>query len=349
MKKKNIINLIKYYAEDNDAGFRNEAYQIAHDFDASGDYQLAEYIMALLSDSNTFVPQMEEHDSPFFEKIEKSSELLVLPEIIMQDLTGVANAILHNVGINKFLFEGEPGTGKTEAVKQLAGALNREVYMVDFTAVVDSKLGETQKNITRLFKEINSFAHPEKVIVLFDEIDAIALDRTNSNDLREMGRATSTLLKNLDYMNNRIVLIATTNLFKHFDKALVRRFDSVVNFNRYSSDELVEVAEALMDNYIKQFKITSRDKRLFRKIITLMNPIPYPGDLKNLIRTSIAFSNPKDGFDYFRRLYTNAIGSIPNDLADLQKQGFTIREIEILTGVSKSSVSRELKGINEDE
>ena len=104
-----------------------------------------------------------------------------------------------------------------------------------------------------------------------------------------------------------------------------------------------------MDNYIKQFKITSRDKRLFRKIITLMNPIPYPGDLKNLIRTSIAFSNPKDGFDYFRRLYINAIGSIPNDLADLQKQGFTIREIEILTGVSKSSVSRELKGINEDE
>ena len=47
MKKKNVINLVKYYAEKNDAGFRNEAYEIARDFDSAGDYQLAEYIMSL--------------------------------------------------------------------------------------------------------------------------------------------------------------------------------------------------------------------------------------------------------------------------------------------------------------
>lgn len=56
MKKKNVISLIKYYAEKNDAGFRNEAYEIAKAFDASGDYQLSEYIMSLLSNVNTFVP-----------------------------------------------------------------------------------------------------------------------------------------------------------------------------------------------------------------------------------------------------------------------------------------------------
>ena len=49
MKKKNVINLIKYYAENNDSGFRSEAYEIAKDFDQIGDYQLAEYIMALMS------------------------------------------------------------------------------------------------------------------------------------------------------------------------------------------------------------------------------------------------------------------------------------------------------------
>ena len=69
MKKKNVISLIKYYTEKNDAGFRNEAYEIAKEFDASGDYQLSEYIMSLLSDVNTFVPQMSENASPFFEKI----------------------------------------------------------------------------------------------------------------------------------------------------------------------------------------------------------------------------------------------------------------------------------------
>ena len=48
MKKNNVISLIKYYVEKNDAGFRNEAYEIAREFDASGDYQLSEYIMSLL-------------------------------------------------------------------------------------------------------------------------------------------------------------------------------------------------------------------------------------------------------------------------------------------------------------
>ena len=70
MKKKNVINLIKYYAENNDAAFRSEAYEIAKDFDASGDYQLAEYIMALMSNANTFVPQMNENESALFEKVE---------------------------------------------------------------------------------------------------------------------------------------------------------------------------------------------------------------------------------------------------------------------------------------
>ncbi len=64
----------------------------------------------------------------------------------------------------------------------------------------------------------------KKVIVLFDEIDAVALDRTNANDLREMGRVTSSLLKNLDRMDERIVLVATTNLFEHFDKSTDKTF-----------------------------------------------------------------------------------------------------------------------------
>ena len=57
MKKKSVISLIKYYTEKNDVGFRSEAYEIAKDFDASGDYQLAEYIMSLLSNANTAVIQ----------------------------------------------------------------------------------------------------------------------------------------------------------------------------------------------------------------------------------------------------------------------------------------------------
>ena len=83
--------------------------------------------------------------------------------------------------------------------------------------------------------------------------------------------------------------------------------------------------------------------RLFKKIISLFETIPYPGDLKNLIKTSLAFSKPNDEYDYLRRLYTSVTNNKNKELKILQNQGFTIREIEILTGISKSQVSRELK------
>ena len=255
----------------------------------------------------------------------------------------IVHAATHNAGINKFLFQGAPGTGKTEAVKQLARILKRDIYMVDFAAVIDSKLGQTQKNIAELFREINHFVHPERVLVLFDEIDAVALDRTNENDLREMGRAASAMLKGLDYMNDKVVLIATTNLFSHFDKAILRRFDSAIDFNRYSQEDLLTVAEELLNHFLRKFRLANKDIRLFRKIMALLQPIPFPGDLKNLIRTAVAFSDPEDGTDYLRRLYYMVTQEKAEDLKKLQKQHFTLREIEILTKKPKSTVARELK------
>jgi Fic family protein len=71
--------------------------------------------------------------------------------------------------------------------------------------------------------------------------------------------------------------------------------------------------------------------------------VPYPGDLKNIIKTAVVFSNAEDRFDYFRRLYLTVCGEMPVDAKKLQEKGFTVREIEILTGISKSSVARELK------
>jgi len=343
MKKINVLNLIKYYSEGNDTAFRSEAYDIARDFDKSGDHELAEYVMALLSNTNTFTPQSNETNSPFFEKIDVSNFSLPLPEKIKNDVLGIVNAIGHNIGVNKFLFEGVPGSGKTETVKQIARILNRELYMVRFDIIVDSKLGQTSKNITSAFMEINKLLHPENAIILFDEIDAIALDRLNSNDLREMGRATSTLLKELDNLNERVVLIATTNLFKSFDKALIRRFDAVINFDRYTKEDLVDVAESILNDYLERFDSAAKDIRLFRKIIFLMKEKIFPGDLKNLIKTSLAFSNPKNEYDYLIRLYEGITNSkIDGDIKKLQNEGFTIREIERLTGISKSQVSRGL-------
>ncbi len=342
MRKKNILNLIKYYAEHNDAGFRNEAYIIAKLFDQAGDSQLAEYIMALLSGANTFVPQSNEYQSSFFNKVSLAGDSLPLPTSIMNDIIGVINSIRHHAGFNKFLFEGDPGTGKTETVKQIARILNRDLYSVDFDSVIDSKLGQTSKNIASVFQEIRALPNPEKAIIMFDEIDAIALDRINSNDLREMGRVTSSVLKGLDGLDGSIVLIATTNLFAQFDKALTRRFDAIINFNRYSKNELLDIAESILNDLLIQFKFAGRNMRLFRKIISTMDKIPYPGELKNIIKTSVAFSDPTNEYAYLKKLYETVSGS--SDIKTLQNQGFSVREIEILTSISKSQVARELQG-----
>ncbi|MBC2172951.1 ATP-binding protein [Listeria booriae] len=347
MKKQNILNLIKYHVERNENAFRNEAINIARYFDSIGDDQLAEYIMGLIAESNLYVPQASDFESDFLKSVEiNDSTPLSLPLEIANDIKGIINAVNHKIGINKFLFEGLPGSGKTEAAKQVARLLNRTLYYIDFDNLVDSKLGETNKNIAKVFSEINKIPYPEKTVILFDEIDVIALDRVNSNDVREMGRVTSAILRELDRLtdlNKEIVIIATTNLYKNFDKALSRRFDAIINFNRYTKDDLIEVAEFYFSSYVKNFKGISKDTRLFRKILKVSKKLPYPGELKNIIKTSLAFSDVDNSYDYLRRLYNNLAGNLEQSSTDqLYTQGFTVREIEILTGESKSSVSRKL-------
>ena len=221
MKKQNVLNLIKYHVEKNENSFRNEAISIARYFDSIGDDQLAEYIMSLIAEANLYTPQSSDFESEFLKQVDlRATEPLNLPIEISEDIKGIINAVNHNIGINKFLFEGLPGSGKTEAAKHIARLLDRVLFYVDFDNLIDSKLGQTNKNISSVFNEINLLPHSNKIVILFDEIDVIALDRVNSNDVREMGRVTSTILRELDRLtdlNKEIVIIATTNLFKNFD------------------------------------------------------------------------------------------------------------------------------------
>ena len=89
---------------------------------------------------------------------------------------------------------------------------------------------------------------------------------------------------------------------------------------------------------MKQFKNVARDLKLFKKIIYSSNAIPNPGDLRNMIRTSLAFSDPTDPHDYQKRLLRSLHNGKNLSISKLSKLG----EIEILTGISKSRVSREL-------
>lgn len=353
MKKRDVVALIRYHAEHNELGFKVAAYTVANCFEEMGDHELAHYVMSLVTDPNSFVPQFVPQSGSnditdtienikYIQKISTSEDQpILLPKVITDDITGVCNAIKRDPGICKFLFQGKPGTGKTEAVKQLGRMLKKDVYSVDFTQIIDSKLGLTSKNLSELFKEITAINSYNKCIILFDEIDALALDRTNSNDLREMGRVTSTLLKYLDSLPKDIVIIATTNLYEHFDKALTRRFDAVINFDRYTQSDLLEIGESILNRYLDKVKICKKNSRLFKKIMTSFKKIPFPGELSNIIKTSVAFSDPHDPEDYLRRLYHTVTDNADYDLKKLKALKFTLREIYVLTDKSKSAENRD--------
>ena len=187
---------------------------------------------------------------------------LILPDAIEQDVIGITRAISNKAGLSKFLFWGKPGTGKTESAYQIARILGRDILSVDFEQLVDSRLGETAKNVAKLFDEINHLQYG-KVIIVFDEIDSLVLDRVNGNDLREMGRVASVFLRELEALNENIMLIATTNLFENLDKAIIRRFDATISFNRYNKEELVEIADSMLTASLKKASNSRKDIRLF--------------------------------------------------------------------------------------
>ena len=158
-----------------------------------------------------------------------------------------------------------------------------------------------------------------------------------------MGRVTSVFLKQLDALNEKIIIIATTNLYESLDKALVRRFDSTVSFDRYTKEDLIEIADSLLTINLKNSVNSRQDMRLFNKILRNLDTIPYPGDMKQIIRTSIAFSDESNEYDYLRKIYYALNDNKEPDIQELKDLGYTTREIEILTRIPKSSVSRKLK------
>ena len=345
MKKQNLVNLIRYHVEKNDEAFITEVAEIAKDFDANDDSSTAQYLMELVSNTNYYVPQTSYRNLKYLTKMEYSSKPLLLPNALEEDVVGISKTINKKLGLSKFLFYGAPGSGKTESAYQIARMLNRDILSISFEQLIDSRLGETAKNVVKLFDEINHLPY-NRAIILFDEIDSLVLDRMNSNDLREMGRVTSVFLKELERLNEHIVIIGTTNLIDKFDKALLRRFDAIISFDRYSKEDLIEIADSMLRATLRNVKSAKINMRLFNKILGNMEKIPYPGDLKQIIKTAIAFCDDSSEYDYLRKMYINLYGlSGAIDIQDLSTQGYTTREIEILSKIPKSSVSRKLRDI----
>lgn len=138
---------------------------------------------------------------------------------------GFANKLPYGRGLS-VLFSGNPGTGKTMAAQVMANDLGLELYKIDLSGVVSKYIGETEKNLSRVFAE----AQASNAILFFDEADALFGKRTGVSDAhdRYANIEVSYLLQKMEEYDGIVIL--ATNLRNNIDEAFVRRIRFILEF-----------------------------------------------------------------------------------------------------------------------
>ncbi|OPY74871.1 MAG: ATP-dependent zinc metalloprotease FtsH [Syntrophorhabdus sp. PtaU1.Bin153] len=166
---------------------------------------------------------------------------LVLPDDRLQQLKEICNQLKHRYrvfgewGFGKklshgkglsVLFSGPPGTGKTMAAQVIAHDLQLDLYKIDLSGIVSKYIGETEKNLARVFQE----AQTSNAILFFDEADALFGKRTEVSDAhdRYANIETSYLLQKMEEYEGMVIL--ATNLRTNMDEAFTRRIRFIVEF-----------------------------------------------------------------------------------------------------------------------
>jgi hypothetical protein len=137
----------------------------------------------------------------------------------------VGNKLVSSFGI-PILFSGPPGTGKTMAAEVIAKDLELDLYKIDLSTIVSKYIGETEKNLEKIFNEAES----SNAILFFDEADAIFGKRSEVKDAhdRYANIEVSYLLQRMERYNG--VTILATNLRANLDEAFSRRLQFAVDF-----------------------------------------------------------------------------------------------------------------------
>jgi hypothetical protein len=177
---------------------------------------------------------------------------LVLPDETIEQLRElVARAVYRELVLDEWamggtrgrgitaLFAGESGTGKTMAAEVLAGALGLDLYAIDLATVVDKYVGETEKNLDRIFAE----AEGVHGILFFDEADALFGKRSEVRDAhdRYANIEVAYLLQRMEAFEGIAVL--ATNLRANIDEAFARRLDVAIDFPMPGIDDRLRLWE----------------------------------------------------------------------------------------------------------
>jgi AAA+ superfamily predicted ATPase len=229
--------------------------------------------------------------------------------------------ILQNENLKKFvnkgirvLFHGPSGTGKTLTASLLGKEFHLPVYRVDLSQMVSKWIGETEKNLARVF----DIAEHQKWILFFDEADALFSTRgsvSNSND-RRANQEVSYLLQRVENFDGTIIM--ATNLKNNIDEAFVRRFQLIINFpvpdkhtrhklwNHLLENTFPLDATLDLDQISEDYKLTGGTmKNIFRALLLELYEKPAQNRTitqEDLLRM-IEFEYSKSGVYSFKRKF----------------------------------------------
>lgn len=250
---------------------------------------------------------------------------------------------------NRLLFCGPPGCGKTLTAKAIAGEMGLPIAYVKLDGLVSSYLGQTGTNIRKIF----DYVKDKDVVLFLDEFDAIAKKRDDSNELGELKRVVTTLLQNLDEMPSNVFLIAATNHQHMLDPAIWRRFNLAVLL------ELPNVTQRkkIIENKLENVSIFSKKQiEMLIKLTEGMNGSQIVTFIESLIRHSILNKlvnnfESKDIANIWLN-HTSLFLSEESDayivaLKSLNYNGISMRDIEKISGIPKSTLGYKFKKIEE--
>lgn len=225
---------------------------------------------------------------------------IILPKLVDNKIEDFINILKYQKQLikggvdmsNTLLLYGKPGCGKNTVAQYISEKTGLPLVVARFDAIVSSLLGNTAKNIRKIF----DFADNKPCILFLDEFDAIAKARDDQYELGELKRVINSLLQNIDGFAKHNILIAATNHPELLDKAIWRRFNTVIEIGAPQENEILELIKNFTDDFKTDF---IQDDRRMDKLTKLMEG-RTPSDIKNIINNAKAHAiiNGKDLFAY---------------------------------------------------
>ncbi len=126
----------------------------------------------------------------------------------------------------RLLLIGPPGTGKTMTASALAGDLQIPLFLIRLDGLITKFMGETAAKLRLVFDALSQ----TRGVYLFDEVDALGGERARTNDVGEIRRVLNSFLQFLEQDESDSLLVGATNHPQMLDRAMFRRFDSVIEY-----------------------------------------------------------------------------------------------------------------------